>query len=54
MQTENSDYLLWSYIGTGKSYFAGYIINALIKQELAVLMTNFTLILNNLTVNYEG
>lgn len=54
MQVENIGYLLWGGVGTGKSYFAGCIANALIKQEVAAHMTNFALMLNSLAVSYEG
>ena len=53
MQTENIGYLLWGSVGTGKSYFAGCIANALMEQEVAVRMTNFALILNDLTASFE-
>ena len=33
MQAENIGYLLWGGVGTGKSYFAGCIANALMEQE---------------------
>ena len=42
MQEENIGYLLWGGVGTGKSYFAGCIANALMEQEVAVRMTNLT------------
>ena len=54
MQEENIGYLLWGGVGTGKSYFAGCIANALMEQEVAVRMTNFALILNDLTTSFEG
>ena len=54
MQEENIGYLLWGGVGTGKSYFAGCIANALMEQEVAVRMTNFSLILNDLTASFEG
>ena len=54
MQTENIGYLLWGGVGTGKSYFAGCIANALMEMEIAVHMTNFALILNDLTASFEG
>ena len=41
MQAENIGYLLWGGVGTGKSYFAGCVANALMEQEVAVRMTNF-------------
>lgn len=38
--------LLWGDVGTGKSYMAACIANALLEQEKRVLMTNFTSISN--------
>ena len=54
VRRENIGYLLWGGVGTGKSYFAGCIANALMEQEIAVRMTNFALILNDLTASFEG
>ena len=54
MQDENIGYLLWGGVGTGKSYFAGCIANALMEMEIPVRMTNFALILNDLTASFEG
>ena len=54
MQAENIDYLLWGGVGTGKSYFAGCIANALMEQGTHVCMTNFALILNDLAASFEG
>ena len=54
MLVENIGYLLWGGVGTGKSFFAGCIANALMEREIAVRMTNFALILNDLTANFEG
>ena len=54
MQTENIGYLLWGGVGTGKSYFAGCIANALMEREITVRMTNFALILNDLAASFEG
>ena len=54
MLAENIGYLLWGGVGTGKSYFAGCIANALMEREIAVRMTNFALILNDLTASFEG
>ena len=48
MQEENIGYLLWGGVGTGKSYFAGCIANALLDQDVPVLMTNFPTILSRL------
>ena len=54
MKEINAGYLLWGGVGTGKSYFAGCIANALMEQEVAVRMTNFSAILNDLTASFEG
>ena len=54
MRAENIGYLLWGGVGTGKSYFAGCIANALMEQETHVCMTNFALILNDLAASFEG
>ena len=54
MLAENIGYLLWGGVGTGKSYFAGCIANALMEREITVRMTNFALILNDLTASFEG
>ena len=54
MQAENIGYLLWGSVGTGKSYFAGCIANALMEQEIPVRMTNFAAVLNDLTARTEG
>ena len=54
MLAENIGYLLWGSVGTGKSYFAGCIANALMEKEITVRMTNFALILNDLNAKFEG
>ena len=46
--------LLWGGVGTGKSFLAGYIANALIEQEVPVCMTNFARILNDLNSGLSG
>ncbi len=53
MKAENIGYLLWGKVGTGKSYFAGCIANALMEREVSVCMTNFALILNDLAASYK-
>lgn len=40
--------LLWGDVGTGKSYMAACIANALLQQEKRVLMTNFSKISNGI------
>lgn len=48
MLSENIGLLLWGEVGTGKSYFAACIANALVEQCVSVIMTNFATILNDL------
>ena len=45
MRKNNVGLLLWGDVGTGKSFFAGCIANALIEKEISVCMTNFGVIL---------
>lgn len=45
----NTGLLLFGDVGTGKSFFAGCIANALLDRDIPVLMTNFPTILNRLT-----
>lgn len=49
MKQNSTGLLLWGDVGTGKSFFAGCIANALLEQGVPVLMTNFAKILNTLT-----
>ena len=37
----NTGLLLFGDVGTGKSFFAGCIANALLDRDVPVLMTNF-------------
>ena len=53
MKAENHGLILWGSVGTGKSYFAGCIANALMEKEISVCMTNFALILNDLAASYK-
>ena len=46
--------MFWGNVGTGKSYIAGCIANALMEKEIPVRMTNFALILNDLAASFEG
>ena len=48
----NVGLLLFGDVGTGKSFFAGCIANALLDQDVPVLMTSFPTILNQLTGVY--
>lgn len=54
VRSENLGYLLWGNVGSGKSYFAGCIANALMEKEIPVCMTNFATILNNLFCGSEN
>ena len=49
----NTGLLLFGDVGTGKSFFAGCIANALLEQGVPVLMTNFSRILNALSGLYS-
>lgn len=46
--------LLWGSVGTGKSFIAGCIANALLDKGVPVMMTNFARLLNKLTDMYSG
>ena len=46
--------LLWGNVGSGKSYIAGCIANALLDKGVPVMMTNFARLLNKLTDLYSG
>ena len=54
MKARSSGLLLWGDVGTGKSFFAGCIANALLEKGVPVLMTNFSRILNTLSgIHFE-
>ena len=46
--------LLWGNVGTGKSFIAGCIANALLDKGVPVIITNFARLLNKLTDMYSG
>ena len=54
MQAENIGYLFGGGVGTGKSYLAACIANALMEKEVAVCMTHFATILNDLAASFDG
>ena len=54
MKADKIGYLFWGSVGTGKSYLAGCIANALMEKEIPVYMTNFAAILNDLAASFEG
>lgn len=47
MLSKNIGLLLWGEVGTGKTYFAACIANALVENCVSVKMTNFSTILND-------
>ena len=52
MRKKNIGYMVMGPVGTGKSFFAGCVANALMEQGISVMMTNFSRILNELTKPY--
>lgn len=48
MKATSTGLLLWGDAGTGKSFCAGCVANALLNQGIPVLMTNFARILSSL------
>lgn len=53
MKADNIGLLLLGEVGTGKTYFAASIANALLDSGVPVLMTNFAKILNSLSALYS-
>jgi len=52
-KANNNGLLLWGDVGTGKTYYAACIANALIEEGVSVMMTNFAKILNLLSGMYS-
>lgn len=50
---KNIGLLLFGSVGTGKSFFAGCIANALLERDVPVLMTNFPTVLGRLLGLYS-
>ncbi len=48
MEKENIGLILTGSVGTGKTFLAAAIANALIDKEISVKMTNFSVILNDM------
>lgn len=53
MRKNGHGLLLWGGVGTGKSYMAACIANALLEQKVRVLMTNFATIINGIFSAYD-
>ena len=53
MRKNGHGLLLWGGVGTGKSYMAACIANALLEQEVRVLKTNFATIINGIFSAYD-
>ena len=53
VKEQNLGLLLWGDVGTGKSFTAACIANALLENGTAVLMTNFSKILNQMGAMYS-
>lgn len=51
---EGKGLLLYGSVGTGKTYFAACIANALIDEGYSVLMTNFARLTNSIQGTFEG
>ena len=50
---KNLGLLFWGDVGTGKSFLAACIVNALLEKGVPVLMTNFSKILNQMGAMYS-
>ena len=53
-QKNGQGLLLWGNVGTGKTFLAGCIANALMEKNIPVLMTSFPKLLNALGGLYSG
>lgn len=51
---EGKGLVLFGPVGTGKSYYAACIANALIDAGYTALMTNFSTVINKLQESFEG
>ena len=54
MRQKGQGLLFWGNVGTGKTFLAGCIANALLEQKIPVLMTSFPKILNALGGLYSA
>lgn len=46
MEARGMGLLLWGYVGTGKTFIAACVANALMEQGVSVYMTNFSRVMN--------
>ena len=53
-QKNGQELLFWGDVGTGKTFLAGCIANALMEKNIPVLMTSFPKLLNALGGLYSG
>lgn len=53
-QKNGQGLLFWGNVGTGKTFLAGCIANALMEKNIPVLMTSFPKLLNALGGLYSG
>ena len=53
-QKNGQGLLFWGDVGTGKTFLAGCIANALMEKNISVLMTSFPKLLNALGGIYSG
>lgn len=54
LEKKGTGLLLWGEVGSGKTFMASCIANALLDQRIPVLMTNFARILNSMTSRING
>lgn len=54
IKKDNCGFLMYGSIGSGKTFYAACIANALIDRNIPALMTNFATISNDLNSMYEG
>lgn len=54
LRKEGKGLLLYGNVGTGKSFFAACIVNALIDEGYPCLMTNFARLTNKISGMWEG